>query len=537
VKPNLYSRYTKGESIYGLATNFHVSNTHLNWKDTNQDLFGLSHIRLHPLLPNRLKRLAQLFNVDPDTLLTHSTAFPLYAMSLGLEAGKLRETMMSDDGQLMPFASRQSNYGLPFNKEIKYCPLCVQSSLKQDGKMIWWNVHQFYGVSHCHLHSKPLFFINTGENGINRRYVLPVKGTKLSVDDQGQMLFLSRYIVDLYYYLCSEKLTNNLSDYYRAWLDIKGYLTNAGNIRSKKLSADLHGYWYPIFSLNDSQLPYELSSFHYMPKLVHSNNPAHYLKHVMLMAFLTNDPKAFFTKKLIVASEENKAQCKNIIINEKNVIDLIESGLSMRQASVLTGYSVGAIKQISLRNGIEIGRRRQRITDDMDRDIWRKAFVGMHRRDIADFHQISVSAVEQIIQSHKYLSKWRRHLLFQNKLSFHRLTLTQFVELNPNFSRNKVKNICGSYMWLFKHDKEWLYSNLSKAQSSTYHPSVDWTARDKLLAMKVKLMLAPCKSISALDRKLGGHNWLIKYPHKLPITMIEAQKKVTVQGDGNDEPK
>ena len=93
MKLNLYSRYTLGESIYGLATNFHVSNTHLSWKDTNLNLFGLSHIRLHPLLPNRLERISKIFNVSVSTLLIHSTAFPLYAMTLGKEAGKLKKAL------------------------------------------------------------------------------------------------------------------------------------------------------------------------------------------------------------------------------------------------------------------------------------------------------------------------------------------------------------------------------------------------------------------------------------------------------------
>jgi hypothetical protein len=526
MKLNLYSRYILGESIYGLATNFHVSNTHLSWKDTNRNLFGLSHIRLHPLLPNRLERISKIFNVDKNILLTHSTAFPLYAMTLGLEAEKLKETLFSDDGQLISASSRQSSYGLPLKKEIKYCPLCVQSSLEQYGKMTWWNVHQFYGVSHCFLHSVPLFFINTGENGINRRYVLPVSGTEINVDEQGRMLFISRYITKLYNYLCHEKKTINLSDYYRLWLGFKGYLTKAGNIRFKKLSSDLHDYWYPIFSLNDAHLPCELSLFNYVPKLVHSDNPVHYLKHVMLMAFLTNDPKVFFSQRLVVGPEEQKDQFKGAIIDEKMILDLLVSGESMRKVAVTTGYSVGAIKQAALRNGIEIGRRRQRITAAMERDIWRKSFVGIHRQIIADFHLISVGAVEQIIQSHNGLSAWRKHLRFQDKLYFHRYTILAFITSNPEYSRNKIKLECISYMWLYKHDNEWLYMHLPEAQSSKYHPSLDWTARDKFLAIKVKFMLEPCLSISALDRQLGGHNWLIKYADKLPLTMTEVESKI-----------
>ncbi len=522
-----YSRYVLGESIYGLVTNYHVGQAHIDWKVTNKELFGCTHVRLHPVIPNHLFELSNAFNVDAQKLLINSTGYPLYAMALRSEASHLAKAMMSDAGKQISVSSRQNSFSLSLDKLMKYCPLCVEDDFARWGKVIWWNEHQLYGVNYCPKHKVSLYGLNAGEGGINRRYVLPMNGIALSSAENKQALFLSEFIVNLYRYLKSNNLNKDLTDYYHYWLGLRGYLTAKGNVRLKLLAPELFKYWEPIFISNNAHLPIELTQFSYIPRLVHSLEPMHYLKHVMLMAFLTQEPQIFFEGAFknihtCKTNSDNKHQ-----LDESSIISHLKCGCSMRHIAELTGHSVGAIKRVALRNGIEVDRRRQRITVEIERDIWRKAFIGKHRQVIADFHDISVGAVEQIIQSHSGLSGWRKHLRFQDKLYFHRNAMSEFICQHTEYSRNKLKHECSSYMWLYKHDNEWLYSHLPKAQSSKYHPSVDWLARDKILAIKIEFMLMPCESISALDRQLGGHQWLTKYASRLPLSMAAAQSKLT----------
>jgi len=522
-----YMSYCEGESAYSVTAHYHICQVLDSWKETNSKLFGCSHIRLHPSLTCHLSKIAKLVNIEPNELLYSGTAFPLYQMVLGHEAKKLAEHMIHNDGSKIASISKQAAFSLTLDKALKYCPQCVEESLDSVGRFVWLTEYQLYGVNWCQKHQQVLAYIPTGEGGSNRQYVLPEQGKAthdLFLNNKQQ--YFSNFIVELYRLLCSFSFLDKPSTYYREWLDIKGYLTKCGHIRAKALRSDLYHFWEALVDTEHAVLPLELLNFNYVSQLLHSDVPKHYLKHVMLMAFLTTDPKTFFDIDFRKDSINQAKSGRRRPLNENSILSQLNSGCSMRQVAVTTGYSVGAIKQVALRNGIEIGRRRQRITADMERDIWRKAFIGMHRSDIADFHKISIGAVEQIIQSHKGLPGWRRHLVFQNKLSFNRLTLTQFIERNSSYSRNKIKNECGSYMWLYKHDKEWLYHHLPTPQTSRYHPSVDWAARDKLLAIKVKFMLEPGLSISALDRQLGGHNWLIKYADKLPLTMAEVENKI-----------
>lgn len=515
------------QSVYGIVSQYHVLSPTLSWKTTNTHIFNKTHVRLHPVLPCNIDKIAHYFMIEPWILLQTGTGYPLFSSVLRKDALSLSMAMFSDYGKEITRVSKQAQSSLELAKSLNYCPECVEGDEHKFGLGLWKTAHQLYGVSHCPWHKVPLVQVPCGEGGVNRKYSYP-KQSKYSVvnKDSNQSLFLSIFIFKWFVLSQNYQSIELYSTLYKYWLDVKGYLTKCGNIRRSKLVHDLHEFWYEVFNVENPILPMELCNYRFVSRLVHSDIPMHYLKHALLMAFLTPEPKTFFD-----GGYRNEPNCQpkrnnKKKLNENLIVSHLKSGCSMRQVAKLTGYSVGAIKQVALRNGIEIGRRRQRITADMERDIWRKAFVGMHRQIIADFHRISVGAVEQIMQSHSGLSIWRKHLWFQDKLHFHRNMILAFINSNPDYSRNKIKHECGSYMWLYKHDNEWLYSHLPQAQSSKYHPSVDWSARDKVLAIKIEFMLTPCESISALDRQLGGHDWLTKYASKLPLSMAAAQSKL-----------
>ncbi len=58
-------------------------------------------------------------------------------------------------------------------------------------------------------------------------------------------------------------------------------------------------------------------------------------------------------------------------------------------------------------------------------------------------------------------------------------------------------------------------------------PKVDWHKRDIELNIKVKDILLKAEgsmSRTGLDKELGGHGWLIRMQHKLPLTMSTFYK-------------
>ncbi len=77
-------------------------------------------------------------------------------------------------------------------------------------------------------------------------------------------------------------------------------------------------------------------------------------------------------------------------------------------------------------------------------------------------------------------------------------------------------------MWLYKHDKAWLYAQLPEALSSGKHRGINWAARDLVLCNQIDNLSGTYTSMSAIDRALGGHNWLLHYREKLPLAVERA---------------
>lgn len=532
-----YFRYVEGESVYGLVSNYHVGSASRSWKETNNAIFARTHVRLHPVLPNYIARIANHFNVDALHLLRYSTGFPLYALSLGNEANALAEHMFSANGRSMSRISRQAAFALPLDKHHKYCPHCVASAYETYGKMIWLAEHQLYGVTVCTIHCSSLEYVAAGEGGVNRHYVLPEGGRPLHTLFNEKAQFLSMFISALNQYVQVKQPEAPLQSYYHAWLLRKGYLTPCGNIRMKRLTRDLHAFWLPLFASTEQTVPLELSSFSYVAHIIHARHPVHYLKHVMLMAYLTADPETFFSFQYEppIQEETRPQKSGSKSIKQTDIINDLKSGQALQQVSRKTGLSLGFLKQLALRNHIPVERRRQSISEAMERAIWCKAFMGQHRADIAAHFNISVGAIEQIIQSHEGLSQWRKHIRHAAAKRHHRHMLRSFIDAHPKATRNEIKQSTSSYMWLYKHDKEWLYEHLPTAQTARYHPSLDWAARDRILVIKMVHMIKPAASLSAIDRQLGGHAWLTHHASKLPMTLKAAYQKIEAywkQADG-----
>jgi hypothetical protein len=257
--------------------------------------------------------------------------------------------------------------------------------------------------------------------------------------------------------------------------------------------------------------------------MVHKPRNMHYIKHVLLMAFLSRTPEEFFNGPAEV-EKECEAKVKPARNIEERAIKLLFAGDSMRSIANQLACSIGYLKQLALRNHIEVERRRQFITADIERTVWRKAFYGIHREVIANELGISIGAVEQIIQSHEGLSQWRHHLLMVKRLIARQKELLAFITSCPGKPRNYIKEHCGAYMWLYKHDKDWLYQYLPPSQSRIHYPCVNWSARDIVLVAQLMSLKPVYSSLSQIDRELGGHGWLLQYRNELPRASASAQE-------------
>ncbi|WP_407083853.1 TnsD family Tn7-like transposition protein [Photobacterium leiognathi] len=74
---------------------------------------------------------------------------------------------------------------------------------------------------------------------------------------------------------------------------------------------------------------------------------------------------------------------------------------------------------------------------------------------------MSSGAVEQIISSEKGLASWRKQCRFESRRRCHRVCIIRYRQKYPLTIRKEIKKNCyASFMWLYKHDHQWLECNL-----------------------------------------------------------------------------
>jgi hypothetical protein len=514
-----------GECAYSLVARAYLQSPYCSWRETNKALFNIRHVRINVLLPGRLLAFAELTTHSIDEVRVKATGHVLFA--LGLVDIKSRERLINastDTGEKAFGSSLLAVSKLNFSHQIKACPLCAVFDEAKYGVPYWHIIHQYYGVSVCPKHNVKLVVHKTGEGGINRHYVLPLweKDEKIIPSNKTEEIF-SSYIAKLHEFLCVFTPITPLNELYQKWLSDRELLTANGNIRWRALKPQLLSYWHLLFSSFEPVLPLELKGFRFVPTMVHKPRNMHYIKHVLLMAFLSRSPEEFFNGP---AEPEQKHEAKGKPVRniEERAIKLLLAGDSMRSITNQLACSIGYLKQLALRNHIEVERRRQSITADIERTVWRKAFYGIHREVIANELDISIGAVEQIIQSHQGLSQWRHHLLMVRRLMARQKELLAFTSTHQGKTRNYIKEHCGAYMWLYKNDKDWLYQNLPPSQYRTHYPCVNWSARDIVLVAQLMSLKPIYKSLSQIDRELGGHGWLLQYKNELPRASAFAQE-------------
>ncbi|MEZ6953475.1 hypothetical protein Aerorivi_01906 [Aeromonas rivipollensis] len=530
--------YIPGESAYSWVSQYFVQSAYSDRNRVCDRLFHHPAIRLHPSLPGHIEATAQAAGVDPQYLLHHGTGFPLYALTLRdkLQVDTLASAMLGE-GQGLMALSGQAASKLAFGGVcLKWCPACLREDEQDVGCGYWHTAHQLYGVTACTKHALRLQTLAASAGGIDRQLLLPDPEIPCEPSrPYEQEINLSTYITALHRYLCVQSPTESLAELYQRWLGQQGYLTARGHLRSQPLLQAMTEFWQGLFADITPIVPPGLANYRYVSGLVHGDRSHHYLKHVMLMAFVSRSPAEFFSIEVQQVLPVPPARDAQAV--ERAVLRWLAEPLSMRQVARQTGYSVGYIKQLALRHNHPVEHRAQRITAAVARGIWRQAFMGVSRQQIAHCHGVSVGAVEAIIQSHQGLSDWRRHLGSVRKLREHRDTLTTYLAQHVDASRGGIEQACRTaFSWLYRHDRSWLYQQLPAPKQSVYHPSVDWAQRDRALVAQLEQLDGEARSLSALERALGRPDWLRKYKARLPLSYALAVRLVAAYAAQHPKP-
>ena len=500
----LFSRLIRHLTLGGMTTENYLS-----------AVFGNQKVTVHPYLTGGLAQLSKFSQESPAELLFLQTLAPLFiyflpshesTISLGLVSINATEAIRAC--QLVCVREKES-------LSIKYCPECARADAQNFGVAYWHRSHQIPGIESCSSHQARLVhFPLKGRSRLNICLFPPLNAestpcSKLSFE-------FAQYSYDVLQQANQNGKRFKLGSF-KEQLNKHGYVTNEGHYRRKRIIKDLYQFTQELYDDSQRLLPISAIDYRYISYLLSGKVTQHPFKYILLGFWLSS--QTTYAKHSISGSNNANLKCKR----EKKCIELLNQGESMANVGRLIGKSRCFVKALALKHNIKVNLKPQLITYDIKCQILALAKKGFHRKEIAKRAGVCMGSVEQQISTLPELVEWRKQCKHESKRRRYKLQIIKFIQQKPNSIRQEIKTECNAaFFWLYSHENQWLQLILPDAQKAVAKPRVDWHQRDLLLVKEISLLLEQHPnqlSRSQLDKILGGHGWLTKKKHKLPLTL------------------
>ncbi len=462
------------ETVYSWVCRFHFFAAHADFKRDTLRKLGIRDNRPANEFPPYLQKLSELSGVNLDQLIfcfTNAHYFQPFMDQIMYE--EICERLKRGDT-----SSLQSRIGAVANRItpgqlLKYCPLCAEEDAQQFGTSYWHRSHQLVGVTACESHGIHLLSV--------KRNTKTPQLPPLSGCTHPSSLFEIRLSKLIQSEIFDNDVKWHKGDTYQAYYKRLGemeLLTQSGRIKQKQLKEYLIQHLdgmseldYPYPQVFHAALDGKLSeSMFYRAACNHQP-----IKHFVFISALFDSWDDFKQSANIeeIKEESTGAELQHNLksVNWHDGLKMISEGNSLRTTARFLGTTVSTLKIKAQQNNLAIDLRPSKITDLIERAIWRKLVVGVKTQDIADEFNVSVGAVEKVLTKHVWLPELRKRIWYFEKQRFHTKRVSDFIDEHPDATRNDIrKKVRPSYYWLYKHEQELLYQLLPKRVQAIYWP-------------------------------------------------------------------
>lgn len=426
------------------------------------DVYGNHKASIHPYLTSGLTNLAELANEDADTLLFQQTLAPLFVHCLPAHAANIYSALLSSD---VCKAIRTSQLSCVREREplsLKYCPLCVESDIREHGVSFWHRSHQIPGIESCSKHPVWLVHVALPERirtnvGQPSPSTCVIESSLLSFDlahHANNFLFngnnSSDYIVDF--------------DFYKEKLLELGYATRNYKIRRRLLCSAFYQFTLQLRYPSDNLLPKSEVDYKYLSYLLRKNASQQPFKHILFSYWLNKaEPIEYGSTKIsqVVCSNNEKSRC----------LELLKKGDSIASISKELGKSRCFVKSLAFSASIHSRLKPTILTPQVCQSVIVLAKKGFHRKEIARRFSISTGSVEMLISATNGLVEWRKQCKHESKRRSYKLQILRYRQNNPKAIRRDIKFDCNAaFFWLYLHQREWLEANLPDATPPHSNP-------------------------------------------------------------------
>lgn len=522
--------------------------------------------------------------MDSDFVIDEMTFFPLFAPFMDeAKYHQIRSDMKGDRGPdiYMRVGLAASDVKPP--KQLRYCPVCICEDRRILGKCYWHRIHQVSGVFICPKHStwledSPFLFHNRDKRllFISAEHIARVVSPRRIQNDKDSSIFIS--VAHEVQYLLSR--THNpigqeeLSGRYIYLLFKKGYCNYAGRFSNfATFYQDFEQFIGTDFLSRINLLLNNQPESSWLYRILRAKNTTHHpIKHILLILFLGLSVEQFLKMDIPEPFGDPPWPCLNPVCpNHKN--NTIQS-IVIRKSTYTNGLPIGIFR-------CKCGYEYQRTGPDQseaDRytvgkmirygELWEQTLQDLLSDSSLSLREVAKrlgADTNTIINHARKRGIWPR---FKNglsgiprtdfreeagvlleekaqKVSCYREKWLLSKKSHPNDGvKNLRKYDAGTYAWLYRNDREWLFENSPPKVKAHGKKRVDWEIRDRQLSGRIKdaagkILSRPGKpvqiTVSSIGRELNCLSLLQKFICKLPLTQdalsnwVETQEKFGIR--------
>lgn len=517
------------ELLYSAIARYHFYSGNLDYKDTLEELFGNRSVIPSLEIGSHFSVLAEKLgpHYSIESLLVKHTIYPYYATFLSKERQQEILKDVSGDGQGL-YARLGVVAGSICRKDgIYYCAECAIADNDKYGEPYIHREHQLQGIDYCPHHAIPLrkYVVSTDSRIEYVRFELSEMNLS-SIYEVNPDKELNVHLAKQAYKLLQQPLhqlsRENVKLKYQALLRMRNLLTASNRLRQKELYQAFQNY-FPKGFLEKYECVLDMENEYNWLKVITRNSKRHVhpFRHLLMLYFLEKDIDDFVQKKVDEGPfGRGPFPCLNRAAKhyKRLVILSVEVTRDFKTKSPIGTFACSC-GFVYARKGPDVTKQDQFKTGRVKAfgEVWHAKLEklgnqGLSIRAIARELGVDSKTVKRYLEEHEITNNQVK-IENQALLEQYKNEMIEGIRNFPNLSRTALRErFKKQYVFLYRHDKEWLMKNLPiKQKKLEPTKTVDWDKRDREYVAKIKTLYKallakerPIRiTVSAIGKRLG----------------------------------
>ena len=472
-----------GETLYSWSGYVHARNAVLDPRELSRRLFGAPYAALLHDFPAHLDgldvRLAGALGSPRDLALSRTLlGYFLPPLAPLVAADVLSRTRVS------AYSTIKFKLGIPASRvggshPLKACCSCISEDELSLGRAYWHIEHQYPSTLVCVKHERMLRWVHVDITPVHQRgWILPTLGLPrkwLELPEPParqvrKLMTLARHSSAWAQLAPASLDSQRLSKVYQAGMRANGWVTAGGNLRMRDLTAAVKEHFEGLHALPGlASLAAIRDDWPGLVGTLARTAPrsGHPLKHLLLISMLYPDWTAFLRAledavEPVPVPEENSGDDQAATSAPMSAFAaLVKAGRSLTSAAAEVGVSTSTgvrwAKLLSLPYTSRAKSLKPQILDAVRACLRR----GATKEEVSRTCCISTVSLNRLLSSEPTLAEEWRQARTATVQAANRAQFLQAIRSHPGWTIKQLRRLQGNgYMWLYRHDREWLLHNL-----------------------------------------------------------------------------